>query len=350
MINRLEWYSTFWKVGCRFAARSPAGVVHRLQIMNYQEQYLHAVYADFQTKVRILADLIKDHPGEYGSVIENAVRDLLRVLLPGNCELGSGFVIDSGGNRSLQCDIVIYDSSSSFSVFGHGGQFLFPVESVHAVLQVTKTLTASKVRSACENIASVRRLRNSTPSSLEWHKGPDGSAEFREHYASPPVGIVIGYQSDTRQLKTIRRRFETAFAAEPDPKLHPDLAVSIREAFKCRYVAQSHKKGPPEFKFYHLPVLDKHGNVTRGPDGGPQAWAVPRSETLETSIEFIEEDSGHRLVVHPKHAGEWQLADDARLLMTTLGTIANLISMKRRTGVTPFEDYFSPYFAEAVRV
>jgi hypothetical protein len=179
---------------------------------------------------------------------------------------------------------------------------------------------------------------------------------LREYYATPPVGILVAYQSDTQYLGTIKGWFEEAFGSIREVRHHPDLAVSIREAFKMLYSARSHRSGSLDFKFYPLAKRDSEGNVTRGPEGGPEAIAVRKSEAGGATTESIGKYAGHtynrecKLVVHPKDTEVMQLADDARLLMTTLGSIANLLSMKARTGVTAFDAYFSPYFVEAVRV
>ena len=48
-------------------------------------------------------------PGTKGASREKAVRDKLRQLLPSGIGVGTGFVIDSQGNVSLQQDIVLYE-------------------------------------------------------------------------------------------------------------------------------------------------------------------------------------------------------------------------------------------------
>jgi hypothetical protein len=325
------------------------------QTMNFLEQYFKAIYSDFQAKVGILAELVRDHPGEYGGIIENAVAELLRNLLPDAFSIGTGFVIDSEGHRSRQSDIVIYDSLSSFDLFGYGGRFLFPVECVYATVEVKKTLDKSTVDQACQNIASIKQLRTKAPSVCKWVKAEDGTMEFREHYPTPPRGIIIAYQSNTQNLATIRGWFEEAFKHLPDANLHPDLSVSILEGFKMRYSATSHNADSLEFKFYPLPWRDSEGNVLHDTDGGPSVVGRLKSDVGKDQIDDIGNlDSFNynrrcKLVSHPNKPEMYNLADDARLLMTTLGSIARLLSMKAHTDIV-LEEYFSPYFAEALAI
>lgn len=97
------------------------------------------------------------HPGEIGRARENILRDYLTNLVPPGFGLDTGFVIDALGGKSLQQDIVIY-RREYHPIFKIGGVFLFPVESVAAVIEVKSTLSTAELKGALENVASVKRL------------------------------------------------------------------------------------------------------------------------------------------------------------------------------------------------
>src|SRR5579864_8403183 len=94
---------------------------HRGMKMTLQERYFGTIYADFASKIEILAHLVDAHPGEQGRFNESVVRELLEEFLPKRYSFGTGFVIDSTGQQSRQCDIIIYDKHSTISMFGRTG-------------------------------------------------------------------------------------------------------------------------------------------------------------------------------------------------------------------------------------
>ena len=51
------------------------------------------------------------HPHAVGSGRENSARMKLKNILPAGVGIGSGFVIDSYGNISQQCDIILYEEN-----------------------------------------------------------------------------------------------------------------------------------------------------------------------------------------------------------------------------------------------
>src|SRR5579872_1109443 len=210
-------------------------------MVSIQEQYFNSIYRDFSTKIRVLASLIQANPGEQGRLVERVVLDLLAEFLPTRYSYGSGFVIDSKGNQSRQCDIVIYDTTLTAGLFHRTGPVLFPVEAVYGVIEIKTTLDKHEVNDACDHIASVKRLVNVAKPTLEPALDEDGRPAVLETRPSPPIGVVIGFKSATRVLGTIRGWFDDAFSGTEDTLLHPDLCVAVQEAVAVEYVARSHK-------------------------------------------------------------------------------------------------------------
>ena len=68
------------------------------------------------------------HPGEFGMYREKICIDLLRNVVPMRLDFGTGFIIDSKGNVSHQCDIVIYDANNTPLIENNEKQRFYPIE------------------------------------------------------------------------------------------------------------------------------------------------------------------------------------------------------------------------------
>lgn len=100
------------------------------------------------------------HPGEFGTYRENSVKQLLRLFLPGQLEIGSGFIITNRDDVSTQCDIIIYDKLSNAIVESNLEQKFFPIECVVAVGEIKSDIgSASKLNSYLNGLASIKMLR-----------------------------------------------------------------------------------------------------------------------------------------------------------------------------------------------
>ena len=80
------------------------------------------------------------HHGEQGRANELTLSRLLESLLPSNVSVGSGIIFDSAGRASGQTDLILYDASSQPRFLAQTTQFLFPVETVLAAIEVKTTL------------------------------------------------------------------------------------------------------------------------------------------------------------------------------------------------------------------
>ena len=100
-----------------------------------------------------------DHPLEVGLARERLLVEYLSRLIPGRFGIGSGFVIDAKGNRSLQIDVVIYDKiiAAPFVIPGH--VHFFPCESIVAIGEVKSNIKDKRtLKDALKKIQSVQTL------------------------------------------------------------------------------------------------------------------------------------------------------------------------------------------------
>ena len=101
------------------------------------------------------SDLIK-HPGEKGRTSEFIARGIIRAILPQKFSIGTGFLVNSKGDRSRQQDLVLFDETMNAPIRLAGEVGVFPVECVYATVEVKSTLTKKTIREAAESIGEIR--------------------------------------------------------------------------------------------------------------------------------------------------------------------------------------------------
>ncbi len=113
------------------------------------------------------------HPGSVGSGREKAVKNRLKNILPRGVGIGSGFVIDSFGNTSAQCDIILYeeDIALKFIINEDESYAYYNCESVIAVGEIKSDATIKDIKDAFKKLKQIKELkrykdRNSTRSYL----------------------------------------------------------------------------------------------------------------------------------------------------------------------------------------
>ena len=113
-------------------------------------------------------DLIRDfekagkttHPHSVGGGREKTAINKLKNILPSGIGIGSGFVIDSFGNVSSQCDIIIYekDLCLKFNTEDENNCY-YNCESVIAVGEVKSNLNKKDVEDSINKFKKIRNLK-----------------------------------------------------------------------------------------------------------------------------------------------------------------------------------------------
>jgi hypothetical protein len=94
------------------------------------------------------------HRGLVGALNETAIADVIREFLPSDFAVEeNALIIDHTGGQSRECDIVIYDQSMP-KYF----RKVFPIERVHAVIEVKTALDSGTAAEALEVFRSVNQL------------------------------------------------------------------------------------------------------------------------------------------------------------------------------------------------
>jgi hypothetical protein len=100
-----------------------------------------------------------------GDAREKPARDKLRSVLPAGVGVGSGFVIDSYGHTSRQCDIILYEEAFAlkFAINDDIQNAYYNCENVIAVGEVKSDASLEDVRDSINKFKVIRELKRYIP-------------------------------------------------------------------------------------------------------------------------------------------------------------------------------------------
>ena len=148
-----------------------------------------------------LTDIRKSfkHPGIKGDGSEEILRRFLKKYLPKGLEVGTGEIIDHTGQRSKQCDVVIYNPLRAPTFAQSDSHQVFPAEGVVAVIEVKTRLAKSRIESIVEAMKTVKSLDRSGYLS-PWKNSDSLNLSFNwygKNYDYPPIlFFVFSFESD----------------------------------------------------------------------------------------------------------------------------------------------------------
>lgn len=99
------------------------------------------------------------HAGEFGTYREAICRDFLRFIIPANLGISQGFLMNTEGQVSTQCDIIVYDSHFTPLIQSESRQRFFPVETVCAVGEVKSVISKMELKEALRKLATTAEMR-----------------------------------------------------------------------------------------------------------------------------------------------------------------------------------------------
>ena len=112
----------------------------------------------------LINDFIKagkaTHPCAVGTNREKALMNKLKSILPHGIGVGSGFVIDSLGNTSSQCDLIIYEEEFAlkFIINENDTYAYYNCESVIAVGEIKSDASIADVEDSFRKLKKIREL------------------------------------------------------------------------------------------------------------------------------------------------------------------------------------------------
>ncbi|MGY4256759.1 hypothetical protein ACVI1L_003827 [Bradyrhizobium sp. USDA 4516] len=152
------------------------------------------------------------HMGERGRIAEEIIKNILMRILPKRFSIGTGVIISASGDCSPQIDIVIYDNFHNAPLLSEFGACLFPVEIVHATIEVKSRLTKREFE---KSLAAIRTLR---------------SLGSQRHYIVPSYtkkGKRLVSRPVKRTLDVPPRNYVVAFAQEGFGKTYSEFKTNL---------------------------------------------------------------------------------------------------------------------------
>ena len=135
------------------------------------------------------------HGAVRGSAREEPLRSLLSRHLPGRFRVGTGAVVSASADLGRQFDIIVADANYSLTVLSAQVADLFPVEAVHAVIEVQSSLGLNRdVKTHVVPIADrLAALRTVTPTTgvARYLPGRDG---LWSGQTGSPVHTLVAYR------------------------------------------------------------------------------------------------------------------------------------------------------------
>jgi len=123
------------------------------------------------------------HMGERGSEREKGLQEFLKNYLPSRYAIATGEIVDTNGNTSRQCDLIIYDHLNCPLLLAGKDIRVFPAESVCAVIEVKSVLTYDELRDAVEKISCLKEL---------------------ERDGGPIPGVIFAYRASAKHEAMLR--------------------------------------------------------------------------------------------------------------------------------------------------
>jgi hypothetical protein len=178
-----------------------------------------------QLTAQLEATNVISHPGENGRAREQIVKAFLTSIIPETFAVTSGFVIDASGAISRQIDLLIY-RRGYHPVFRVGEVPLVLVEATAAAIEVRAAIDSEiDLRTALENLASVRRLDRTNGGLNYTVEGSQPGARITDNYAHRIFTAAVTERSLTPDV--LAQKLLAFMRANPR-RLWPNTYVDIR--------------------------------------------------------------------------------------------------------------------------
>lgn len=194
------------------------------------EQFYRGLAEEMGAKLRRVGAFV-NHAPSIGSYHEEALRTLLRSMLPDRFTLRHGFAYDTKLGASLQGDILIVDEHHPGAYLFREGDFaVVAPEALVCVVEVKTTLTKSSFRDAMVCLHSFRKV------------SPD---------RANPTTFLFSYESAAFTAK----RLSEWYTAVPVPDQLQNYPFAIYSLDRGAILLML----SPEKEWYHMPVEGEGG-------------------------------------------------------------------------------------------
>lgn len=161
-------------------------------------KYFEFVSQELLIKLAQIRCYITKHNPTIGVLTEEIVRSFLKNHLPILVNVEQGFIINSSGKLSKQCDIIIYDSQSFAPLYRVNDIVVVPSESVIAVIEVKTTISKTIFHDVINYFKSFDYLPNAKTFLFIFNSGRKDNIDYYFH-SYPHKGGCQSFDHDTFQ-------------------------------------------------------------------------------------------------------------------------------------------------------
>lgn len=171
------------------------------------------------------------HPGEFGIYREEVVKDFLRLFIPANRDISSGFVVTtSSDDISNQSDIIIYDAKHTPVIVDDKKQKFFPIETVCGVGEIKSNPNKREFKEAMQKLVKIKQLRTKCMHTPPIFRDPcliNSAVDFKETLFDQVYTFLICKSFNFNVDELINR--ECNFFSGIDLSYRPNIILSLKD-------------------------------------------------------------------------------------------------------------------------
>lgn len=159
--------------------------------------YFDHVSQELHSKIAQAKVYITRHNPTTGALAEAVLRQFLKEHLPGAISVEQGFIVDTAGGLSKQCDILIYDSQWYAPFYRAGGVVVVPVEAVIAIIEVKTSINRASFHDVIRYFKSFENLALKAKTYLFMFNAPTLETVSRHFHTYKHPGDYQEFDHDT---------------------------------------------------------------------------------------------------------------------------------------------------------
>lgn len=162
--------------------------------------YFDHVSQELHSKIAQAKVYITRHNPSTGALAEAVLRQFLKEHLPGGVGVKQGFIVDSLGNLSRQCDILIYDSHLYAPFYQTGDLAVVPVEAVIAIIEVKTSINKKTFHDVLRYFRDLEKFKLQARTYLFMFNAPTLETINRNFHSYNHPGDYQSFDHDTFQF------------------------------------------------------------------------------------------------------------------------------------------------------
>ncbi len=266
------------------------------------------------------------HEGSKGTRVEGVVRNFLLEFLPRRYDYGSGMVVDSSGSeidRSKQKDILVVDKFFNPRLFLDEEPTAYPVEVVYCGIEVKTSLDKNGLKTAVENIASLKRLKP-VPAVVPQFRGK----EFVLVETGSPLGFIFAFETKVKSAEALCKNYADAIS-RVEPSARPDLVCILNRGM----IGTSRESSKPCFHLHGVLGIDQAS-------GKISAIEAVRKSRSKAPADVMDSQGSRYPIM--KMNDKYFPVDVGRTFISFLGTFYEMLRSKAMTSDANLLEHYIP--------